>query len=291
MSGDFSNELSGSARNVVQGRDFYGDIHFSGRSWKWPIVFLLTCLVIAVVIAFWPDGGDTGGDLRVSVDSSVSEPPPWAYAGDADFPGAGLAEKIARPYSPRDRRLRDELRAAGGVSVERQTVRLHLVGPATGAVRVVDIRPVVRTPTAPIDGVLVQVPNQGVETSAKLHLYLDDDVPVVQDTVEDDEGGRVPAGPFFPGSTINLADGETQEVVLTVFAHDSSYEYVLEIEYQIGTETRVLTVDDGGKPLRVTGLSCAAPDLASYATVYDMVPEDFSLQPLGRGEPQEMSDC
>jgi hypothetical protein len=160
-------------------------------------------------------------------------------------------------------------------------------------VRVVDIRPVVRKTGAPIDNVLVYGRGQGAETSSNVHLYLDDEFPVLQGTAEGDEGARVPAGPFFPGTTINLADGETHEVVLTTFAHDNSYEYAFEVEYQAGTETRVLTVDDGRKPLRITGLACAAPGsgLASYGRMYDLVPEDFSLKPLADGEPQRASQC
>lgn len=291
-SGANSNELTGAAGNVVQGRDFHGDIHFHRGSWLWPVAFVVACLVVAGVIVFWPDGDDGDGGLRVSVDLTVGEPPPWAFAAaTTDFPGAALAERLARPYSPREPGLQDALRAAGGVSVERQTVRLHLVGPDDGSVRVVDIRPVVRKTAAPVDGVLVHVPGQGVETSANLHLYLDDDVPVLQDTAEGDQGERVPAGPFFPGSTINLAAGETQEVVLTVFAHNRGYEYELAVEYQAGTDTHVVTVDDGGRPLRVTGLACASPDIAAYDTMYDLVPADFSIQPIPAGAPQTESEC
>lgn len=294
--GATSNELADATGNVVQGRDFYGDIHFRGRSrllrpWVWPAAFLALSLVVATAVFLWPEDG---ADLRVSVDLSVSATPPWAFAGESpDFPGAALAARMARPFSPQDRRLPDALRVAGGVPVEQQTVRLHLVGPDDGAVRVVDIRPVVRRTDAPMADVLVHARGQGVEASASMHLYLDDEFPVLQGTAEDDRGGRVPAGPFFPGSTINLADGETQEVVLTTFAHEKSYEYALEVEYQVGTDTRVLTVDDGGRPLRITGLACAAPGsgLAAYGQMYDLVAHDFSLRPLAEGEPQRESEC
>ncbi|GAB1511636.1 hypothetical protein [Actinophytocola sp. KF-1] len=289
--GETRNEAKDVSGNVVQGRDFHGDIHFGGRprGWLWPAVFLAVCVLVAGAVFLWPE--KEGAGLRVSV-VPVRELPPWEFASSSpDYPGAALAAKLARPYSVKDLGLQGELRAAGGLPVEHQTVRLHLVGPDDGAVRVVDIRPVIRGTGAPVDGVLVYGRGQGAETSSSLHLYLDDDVPVVQGTTEDDMGRRVPAGPFFPGTTINLANGETHEVVMTTFAHDKSYEYVLEVEYQAGTETRRLTVDDGGKPLRVTGLSCAAPGLASYGRVYDLVGADMSVEPLAEGASQKEDRC
>lgn len=93
-----SNDLKGEAREFVQCRDVRGGVHFHRRSRSSPVALVVVCLVVAGVIGFWPvgDGGVEG--LRVGVDLSVGQSPPWAFAGTTkDFPGAELAAKMAQP--------------------------------------------------------------------------------------------------------------------------------------------------------------------------------------------------
>ncbi|MCC8246748.1 hypothetical protein [Saccharothrix luteola] len=281
-----ANTQSGAAGNVVQARDIHGDVRLDTppqrRSWA-PAAVLAVAVIVAALIIAWPRSSDdpaTGAppELGVVVDMSHNDQAPWGYVSESpDFPGSALVDRLAEPMAALDRDLVREIRTSdGAISLHRHLIRLHLIGPV-GGTRVTDIRPVIRRTAPPPSGSLVHVPPQGSEESSEVLLLLDEGFPVLQSSEPmpspppGEAGRRIPTGPYFPRHTINLAAGETHEVVLTTIARSRSYEYDLAITHQTGTEIRETVVDDNGQPFRVAGRSCSSEHVASYQAAYRLV--------------------
>ncbi|GAB2968569.1 hypothetical protein GCM10027184_17040 [Saccharothrix stipae] len=280
-----ANTHSGVARDVVQARDIHGDVRLvtpsQPRLWL-PAAVLAVAVIAAALIIAWPQSSDDPAagappELQVGVDMSHNDQGPWGYVSESpDFPGDAIVDRLAKPMAATDRDLVREIRTMdGAISLHRHQVRLHLVGPV-GGTRVTDIRPVIRRTAPPPSGSLVHAPPQGGEESSQVLLLLDDGFPVLQDSEPmpspppGEAGRRIPTGPYFPGHTINLAAGETHEIVLTTVARSRSYEYELTITYQTGTEIRETVIDNNGQPFRVAGRSCSSEHIASYQAAYTM---------------------
>ncbi|MEV4053489.1 hypothetical protein AB0J55_20045 [Amycolatopsis sp. NPDC049688] len=267
------NGIGGNAAQVVQARDITGPVYV-GRPRARPRWWLIGGLAAVILLAgtgaaVWlqPSGP---AELRVTADLSANDAGPWGYASeDPGFPGPELAARLARPGADRDSQLAHDVRVAGGAGLLHQVIRLHLEGPRTGQVVVTDIRAVIRKRLPPLSGTLVWSPPQGAEDSAETLLELDDRFPVLQSAVRDATGNRnFPAGPYFPAHTIKLVDGETKEVIVTASAAKGAYDFDLAVFSEAGKEIKQTTVDDAGKPFRVTGFPCSARGQASYRTVY-----------------------
>lgn len=120
-------------------------------------------------------------------------------------------------------------------------------------------------------------------------LELDDPFPVLQASVLDEaRETRVPAGPFFPGYTIKLTNGETHELVITATAEQRSYEYELAVVYQTGKEIQELVVNSAGHPFRVSGMACTGSHIASYQAAYQLQ-GDFRVTPVANPGQFEIS--
>ncbi|MFE2754298.1 hypothetical protein ACFXGA_20100 [Actinosynnema sp. NPDC059335] len=278
-----TNTQSGAARNVVQARDIHGDVRLDTppqpRSWA-PAAVLGVAVIVGASIIAWPRSSDdpaasAPSELRVVVDMSHNDQGPWGYVSESsDFPGRAIVDRLAEPMAAVDRDLVRDIRTSdGAISLHRHLVRLHLVGPV-GGTRITDIRPVVRRTAPPPSGSLVHAQSQGEEESSEVLLSLDDGFPVLRSSepmpspAPGEEGRRVPTGPYFPGHTINLAPGETHEIVLTTTARSRSYEYDLTITHQTGTVIRETVVDNNGEPFRVAGRSCRSDHVATYQAAY-----------------------
>ncbi|MFD1044335.1 hypothetical protein ACFQ1S_01360 [Kibdelosporangium lantanae] len=223
--------------------------------------------------------GQAPSDLRVTADLSANDMGPWGYvSGSPDFPGAENVAKLAHPGAAEDDTIKRDIRTtAGAASLKHQLIRLHLEGPLGQEVAVTDIRPVIHTKQAPLNGSLVWAPPQGEENSSEVLLNLDDPFAVVRTSVyEESRRQRVPTAPFFPAHTIKLSDGETHEVVVTANATGYSYEYELAVVYQSGTEIKQVLVNDAGHTFRVSGIACIETHIASYRSAYELV-GDFSV--------------
>ncbi|WP_103352202.1 hypothetical protein [Amycolatopsis sp. CA-128772] len=256
----------------MQARDINGDVYVGRRParprWWWVIGGLVVLLAgTGAVLVLQPSGP---AELRVTADLSANDTEPWGYASaDPGFPGPELAARLARPGAAMDSELAHDVRVSGGASLLHQVIRLHLEGPRTGQVVVTDIRAVIRKRLPPLSGALVWSPPQGAEDSAQTLLELDDRFPVLQSAVRDATGNRnFPAGPYFPAHTIPLPAGGTSEVIVTASAAKGAYDFDLAVFSQSGKEIKQTTVDDAGKPFRVSGFPCSGPGQASYRTLY-----------------------
>jgi hypothetical protein len=280
------NAQHGTADNVVQARDIHGDVHVTGRNnreWLVPAAVVIASVLVGVLIVVLPgrgpaSGGQAPAELRVTTDLSANDVGPWGYvSGSSDFPSAKIVERLSHPMAATDTAIKRDVRTTGAASLQHQLIRLHLEGPKEGEVTVTDIRPVIRTKQAPLNGSLVWAPPQGEENSSEVLLELDDAFPVVQASAYDQSHRqRVPTGPFFPANTIKLSDGETHEVIITAETAEYSYEYELAVIYQSGAEIKQVIVNDAGRTFRVSGMSCSGAHIASYRSAYVLV-GDFSV--------------
>lgn len=286
--GTTRNVQHGRAGRLIQARDIHGDIRLDDgrrRGWLVSVAVLGTAVVVAVMIIAWPHHDNTASgtseapsDLRVTADLSYDDQPPWGYvSGSSEFPGADLVSRLAKPNAASDTTVARDLRRTDAAKLGNQIIRLHFQGPRDHAVRITDIRPVIRSKRPPLNGSIVWALPQGEEESSEVQLYLDDQFPVLQGTKVGAAGRYFPTGPFFPSKTINLSRGETHEVVVTSIAHKHSYEYELVVVYQSSTGIQQQVVTDGGRPFRVSGIACTGADIASYHAAY-LLRGDFSLR-------------
>ena len=284
------NTQSGQADYVVQARDIHGGVHVGfGRRRTWVSASIIGVAgVVAAVIVTWPHSqtpastsspGPGPIDLHVGVDLTSNDQGLWGYVNDSPtFPGTSLISRLERPGAAIDVKLTRDVRQTGAAKLKNQTVLLTFQGPRDRSVRITDIRPVVRSKQAPLNGTLVWAPPQGTEDSAEALLSLDDQFPVLQVNQRDGFGQPHPTGTFFPSKTIHLNPGETTEVVLTTLAKTHSYTYELDIVYQSDAGAREQIVNDHGQPFRITGLACTASGVASYRAAYELR-GDLSMTP------------
>ncbi|WP_328610718.1 hypothetical protein OG943_16865 [Amycolatopsis sp. NBC_00345] len=247
-------------------------------------------------------GGQTAGPatiepagLRVTADLSYADESGWTYVSDsAAFPGPELLAELARPHAIPNPGLGQRVRTApGAFAATQQIIRLHLEGPRDHSVRVTDIKLDLRAKRAVPRGTSISAPSQGDEDSAQILLTLDDRFPRAMNATRDSDGFLTPAGAYFPDHTINLADGETSDVVVTSRAARYAYEYDLVVVYQAGDQLRQKVVTDDGQPFRIAGVLCPRSDALAYRSEYQMA-EDFSVQRLTEPwpvDPAMVRDC
>ncbi|ONI81963.1 hypothetical protein ALI22I_37930 [Saccharothrix sp. ALI-22-I] len=230
-------------------------------------------------------------EFRVTADLSVNDRGPWAYVSDSpDFPDPELRAELSKPKGLTQPALIKRVRTTPGAFPDREhLIRLHLEGPVDHAVRVVDIRPVIRSQRDVPRGTRVAAGTQGVEDSVEVLLLLDEPFPVMRESVKLPAGTQ-PGGPYFPDHTINLANGETSEVVITARAYKHAYEYDLLVAYQVGDQIKEMLVNDGGQPFRVSGRLCIANGRYPYDSRYGMG-SNYELQTYpADGAPTNLMD-
>ncbi|NUT48200.1 MAG: hypothetical protein HOV94_12960 [Saccharothrix sp.] len=285
-------QAGSTAEVVVQARDIHGDVHVGtrGRAVRWAVggmAVAVAVLATALVVSRWgepsgsrPPGAAAGPlDLRVTADLSSNDEQPWAFVSDStDFPDPGLLAELSRRDGVLDPALVERVRTTPGAFPSgRQVIRLHLEGPVDRDVRVTGIRPVVRAERDVPRGTRVSASGQSGEPSVQVFLDLDEPFPVLREAVEQPDSSFEPGGPYFPGHTVSLVDGGTDEVVVTVRAREHAYEYHLLVSYQDGDRVKEVAVDDGGRPFRISGRVCVVGGVRSYEVQYGMG-TDYALR-------------
>ncbi|HUQ54929.1 hypothetical protein [Lentzea sp.] len=306
---------------VLQVRDIHGNVHLGNDNraalWAYGSAVMAVFLLLVALVVLAPEkpgpspaeptqaaAGQSGSaqptttrvgtppqELRVTADLSVNDRGPWAYVSDSpDFPDPELRAELSKPRGLTQPALIKRVRTTPGAFPEKEhLIRLHLEGPADHAVRVIDIRPVIRNKRDVPRGTSVATGTQGEESSTEVLLLLDEPFPVMRESVGL-PAERQPGGPYFPGHTINLANGETSEVVITARAYKHAYEYDLVVAYQIGDQIKEMLVNDGGQPFRVSGRLCIADGRYPYDSRYGRG-DNYELQTYpANGAPRGLVD-
>ncbi len=220
----------------------------------------------------------SGPELSVGVeitqldDEGLSKVVPGAFQ-----PSAHARQIISQSMGAVSPEFLSEVRSAGGINLEKLTLRLVVEGRRNQEVRILDIRPQIVERTPPVDGTLFDIPPQGGGATMKMFLDLDKAQPVVSEVIVTDEN-EPKAGPaFFGNTTISLKDREEQVIILRAVAIKYYAIFNLIFEYRVGDQTKTMTVTNQGQPFRVTGPHLGSgPDELSYQEAFELQ-GDFSM--------------
>jgi hypothetical protein len=201
-----------------------------------------------------------------------------------------LLRALAQPMAAVAPEFLELARVAGGVNVEKLTIRVILEGRRNQQIRILGIRPVMVEQTPPLGGMLFNVPPQAGDATMQMIIDFDRPNPVVReilpgsDPLSGPKGGR----PFFDNNTISLRDREQQVLLIRAAVTWYYAAFNLQIDYRIGDESRTMQISDHGQPFRVTGLHPGTePDTLSYERAFTLQ-SDFSLCPVAN--PHRITD-
>jgi hypothetical protein len=143
--------------------------------------------------------------------------------------------------------------------------KFTLVGNMSRPVGVKEITARIVGRLPPVSGTLFYVYGQGANPSESIGFDLDSANPraelMADDASEPTETGRY----YFDAKYVTLGKGERLQFTATVFTKTCHCDYVFDVEYSDGS---VGTVDDGGRPWRVTPFSSVYQ--ASYTLNLDI---------------------
>ena len=168
--------------------------------------------------------------------------------------------------------LRD-MTALGAVKSTSVGLDLNLSTQAAGQVRIDRIR-IDSQCRAPLAGTVFYSPPAGpAEAIGKIGFNLDDPAPTARQMIDKD-GGQVFGADFFTNKVQYLMkdDGFAYHVVARTLKHYC--EFRLKIDATANGASQTITVDDNGRPFRVSGLICAptgmvpCPKFSAYAKAY-----------------------
>jgi hypothetical protein len=169
------------------------------------------------------------------------------------------------------------LRAAGGVNLEKLTIRLVLEGRRNEEIRILDIQPVIVSRTAPLDGTLFFLPPQGAAPTLQMATNLDVPIPVIDNV---GSNGKPTHKPYFDAYSISLHDGEEQTLTIRATTEHFNVAFKLRVSYVIGNHEETKVIANNGQPFRVSAPHCnTRPGIASYQHVVALQ-GNFSALPV-----------
>jgi hypothetical protein len=166
-----------------------------------------------------------------------------------------------------------DMTALGAVKSTSVALDLNLSTQAAGQVRIDRIR-VESQCRAPLAGTIFYSPPAGpAEAIGKIGFDLDDPAPTARQMIDND-GGQVFGEDFFTNKVQYLKrdDGFAYRVV--VRSQKRYCEFRLKIDASVRGSSQTITVDDKGRPFRVSGLICAqtgdvlCPKFSAYGKAY-----------------------
>ncbi|MGV9976373.1 hypothetical protein ACWDUH_01685 [Micromonospora wenchangensis] len=136
-------------------------------------------------------------------------------------------------------------------------LRVSTVGQWTGPVFVRQIRARVLKRSAPLSGTLLFRGSQGDGEPLSIGFDLDEPESVAR--VIDPRDETLGAA-YVDRRALTLAPGEPVTIDVQAYTDRSYCEWVIELELDLGGESRVQVVDDHGRPFRSTGLAARYQD-------------------------------
>lgn len=142
-------------------------------------------------------------------------------------------------------------RKQGAVDPKNVSVKLVLEGNRGKPVRIIDIRPLKRC-KAPLSGTLLYYPPQGSDESVGIQFDLDRarPEPLVTGYGKKDKGRN-----YFSTHTVSLKLGEQQTFQINAETTRQYCEFTLQLTIVADDKTVTQTIDNNGKPFRVTALA------------------------------------
>ncbi|KAB1150707.1 hypothetical protein F7R91_01635 [Streptomyces luteolifulvus] len=189
-------------------------------------------------------------------------------------PGAEMKRLFATPGAATDSSAVKDFLRREGVNHEEMTIRVTVAGPE--GLEIVDIKPIISKKQEPLNGTLflIGTQGQGGNRTIRASIDLDKQAPVARELIYSDEtmASPTPGRPLFELETFPIGEETNGKRVFVIQAASLKYyvEFTLEFTYNLTGQDKTVTVDNGGKPFRVTGNRC------DYEQVY--VPQgDYSL--------------
>ncbi|WP_405096218.1 hypothetical protein [Micromonospora sp. NBC_01412] len=242
----------------------------SREKWLWR-----TLVTGAITVVFTVVGtlGTTAGQEWLGLGGDKPTPPP-APAGDPIkinkitlvprendntwvFPGVVSAQTLGHingEFRAYEKSSHDIMRSHGGVEAGVSTVELELEGNRVKDVRLTNIaiRPNCHEP---LTGALFDNPPEGSAETVQIGYDLDRD-PVFAQESKTNDGDLRPqlTGNYFADRKYVLKLGEQATFRLSAVTSRRYCEYAFELEYIADGKPESMTVDNQGKPFRVTAL-------------------------------------
>lgn len=264
-----------------------------GRPLRWVLGLILAAIatLITSVLTGIPsqlfnvpaiqDKFRSGEDFSVAADIAYLDDEGRSMATRATKVDEQLQRLLAQPGAAATPEFLRLARAAGGVNVEKLTIRVVLEGRRNQQIRILGIHPVVLEQTPPLSGILFDAPPQGSDPTMQMMIDLDHRNPVVREVLREPGSGEPKAGrPFFANTTISLNDREQQVLFIRATATQHYIAFNLQLDYRLGDESKTMQITDHDQPFRITGLHTGPePDTLSYEQAFTLQ-GDFSLCPV-----------
>jgi hypothetical protein len=191
------------------------------------------------------------------------------------------------PVGDKRMEIRKELSAIGAPPGN-QISGLFLTSSRRQPIRVVNIVPVELRRGPVYDGALASIPPQG--GAGDLTMAFDFDEPNPHAHSVHDNGTKID-GLFFPKTTIPLTGNSQKPITIRYRIRHGSVSFRLRLDYLLGTQMRHLTIDDEGRPFRLTAYNCIGHNRAAYQQVVQADYTDQSFQPAADPQHIPVDDC
>ncbi|WNV85610.1 hypothetical protein [Umezawaea sp. Da 62-37] len=235
-----------------------------------PVIWLVT-LLLAATAAYFSDYLKTffGALLPVDKAEQASGRPPVEVV-DIHYLNTNNAYFLTKPPTEEDQAGWDRrsgpppaawLDRQGAVPLDVAKWEITLEGRRTAEVVVTDMRPKLVSPCEPpLDGSLIETPNQGGGDKFRFGVAVDRPNPVMT-TI----GGGVAPFPYFEQKTIKLPKGEKNVVTVEATTSGGYCRWTIEVDYLAdGKRGQMSITAPDGKPFAVTGHL----DPARYSSVF-----------------------
>ncbi|WP_445394841.1 hypothetical protein ACSMX9_16325 [Streptomyces sp. LE64] len=193
-------------------------------------------------------------------------------------PNRRMLDALGRPGMAASPEFENAMQEAEAVHVDKLTLRLVLTAHRNQQVNVIDITPEIVERSAPWSGTLFSVPSEAGSPTMNMIFDMDRPLPVARDAAFDDKTNELVGGkPFFAQRTITLRDTKQQVVFVRATADRHYVAFRLKVTYMLGGQRKTTTVDDLGRPFRLTAFKGDQEQgTADYPRVFSLQ-GDFSL--------------
>ncbi|MCM2387380.1 hypothetical protein [Streptomyces albipurpureus] len=230
-------------------------------------------------------GPQDGVDRNIAVYTELLDQPDKGLitASKHEFiPSPSERRFLSTPYTIGTQRYFDIVRnSAEAIEVESVTSSILLTNERNQKIKIVNIEIDIVERGSPWSGTLFCVGPQAGGPNMKMLFDLDTAKPVARST---DATMEEVGPPFFYSSTIDLEGKGQETIAVRAVTKRSFVSFQLLVTYVIGRERKMVTIDNNGRPFRVTAFNKTGAGISSYRRVFSMTPEYALREAAGRGK-------